>query len=81
MIVRPPRAGPRLLLLAPLLVALTLAGCGTATTAGGGVEFVPEDLPRPRTRRPSSERPPWLPVLPPDIPRIRTDEGLRANLG
>ncbi|MGK7869930.1 hypothetical protein [Falsiroseomonas sp. E2-1-a20] len=76
---RPPLAGLVLMLLAGAL----LAGCGTPlrSAAGGEAEYLPEDLPRPRARRPSSERPPWLPVLPPNIPRIRMDEGLRANLG
>jgi hypothetical protein len=80
---RRPLALPPLLLAAVLVAALVLPGCG-ATMQGstaGGAEFLPEDLPRPRARRPSTERPPWLPVLPPNIPRIRTDEGLRANLG
>lgn len=80
---RRPLALPPLVLVVLLLPALVLAGCG-ATMQGstaGGIEFLPEDLPRPRARRPSSERPPWLPVLPPNIPRIRTDEGLRAHLG
>lgn len=49
--------------------------------ARGGPDAMSGDMPPARARRPSSERPPWLPVLPPDMPRIRTDEGLRANLG
>ncbi|MGG5889822.1 hypothetical protein ACLF3G_22035 [Falsiroseomonas sp. HC035] len=79
MSVRLPPVGLVLVLLAGAL----LAGCGTPlrSAAGGEAEYLPEDLPLPRARRPSSERPPWLPVLPPNIPRIRTDEGLRASLG
>lgn len=66
-----------------VLGGAVLSGCGTPlrSAAGSDAEYLPDDLPPTRARRPSSERPPWLPVLPPNIPRIRTDEGLRASLG
>jgi hypothetical protein len=44
---------------------------------------LPDDrMPRRVLRPPSAERPPWLPSLPPDVPRFRVpDDGFRDNLG
>jgi hypothetical protein len=49
--------------------------------AGPGALLPPLGRTIPRLREPSSERPPWLPDLPPNLPRYRVpDDGHRDNL-
>jgi hypothetical protein len=71
-----------LLALIPLLGACSAAGPGPAgTTAGPEDTLPPFGRTAPRAREPSSERPPWLPALPPNLPRYRVpDDGHRDNL-
>ncbi|MBK1658677.1 hypothetical protein [Paracraurococcus ruber] len=74
-------------LVAPLL---TLPGCAMEPMAPGAASIGPPSpgdlLPpfgriTPRIRPPSSQRPAWLPELPPDMPRYRLpDDGHRDRL-
>lgn len=68
-------------------LTLTLPGCAGGEAVPGAASIGPPELlppfgrTTPRIRPPSSERPSWLPVLPPDIPRHRLpDDGHRDRL-
>ncbi|MDO9707302.1 hypothetical protein [Paracraurococcus lichenis] len=70
-------------------LSLALPGCTAGPEPYPGAASIgpPDMLPpfgrtTPRVREPSPERPPWLPVLPPDLPKYRVpDDGHRDNLG
>lgn len=83
------KRGP-VILLTLVALALTLPGCAAEGPVPGAASIGPptpgEALPpfgrtSPRIRPPSAERPPWLPQLPPDMPRYRLpDDGHRDRL-
>jgi hypothetical protein len=72
-----------LMALLPFLAACSGAGpLPAAASAGPGDSLPPFGRTSPRLREPSTERPPWLPVLPSDMERIRVpDDGHRDSLG
>src|SRR4051812_29463770 len=67
-----------------LAALLSLGACQALQPMGADASGqLPDDrMPRRVLRPPSAERPPWLPSLPPDLPRFRVpDDGFRDNLG
>jgi hypothetical protein len=81
-VIRGPRCGVGSAVL--LGAVLLLGACRAFRPAGDSAsDRLPEAGMPPRSLRPpSAERPPWLPSLPPDIPRFRVpDDGFRDHLG
>lgn len=67
-----------------LAALLPLGACHAPRPTDASASGRPLDLrrPGPSLWPPSAERPPWLPLLLPDIPRFRVpDDGFRDNLG